>query len=63
MGWMVGGSWGVACLFPIVLAPVAERYGVDTILMLSPVGYVIAVVAAIWIMTGIKAVDTRRLPA
>jgi MFS family permease len=59
MAFMVGGSWGIACLFPIFLAPMAERFGFDRVLLLSPAGYVLACVTAVLIMLKIRAFDTR----
>ncbi len=59
MALMVGGTWGIASLFPVVIAPVAGHYGARTILLWSPAGYALACVAAIYIMLRIKAIDTR----
>lgn len=60
MALIVGGSWGIACLFPIILAPAAQRFGVDIIMLLSPIGYVLACFAVVFIMIKIKSVDSRK---
>ncbi len=59
MALMVGGTWGIASLFPMVLAPVAKHYGARTILSWSPAGYALACVVCLCIMLRIRATDTR----
>ena len=59
MALMVGGTWGIASLFPVVLAPVAKHYGARMILLWSPAGYALACVVCLCIMLRIRATDTR----
>ena len=61
MALMVGGTWGIASLFPVFLAPVAEHYGAETILLWGPAGYIAACVVCLCIMLQIRATDTRVL--
>ena len=61
MALIVGGSWGIACLFPILLAPVAEQFGVDVVMLFSPAGYVLSCVMAVWIMGKVGGVDSHAI--
>jgi len=61
MGLMVGGTWGIASLFPMALAPVAKHYGVGTILLWSPAGYAAACLVCLHIMLRFRTTDTREL--
>ncbi len=47
MGLMVGGIWLVACLLPMLLGPVANRFGTGPILFCVPVGYIISLALAL----------------
>ncbi|MBN1124077.1 MAG: MFS transporter [Sedimentisphaerales bacterium] len=47
MGLIVGGVWGIASVAIMVLAPLADRIGVDSVLKFSPIGYMLALVAGI----------------
>jgi MFS transporter, FSR family, fosmidomycin resistance protein len=42
MAYMVGGSWGVASIVLLLLSPIYERLGVQTILVLTPAGFVMS---------------------
>ncbi len=65
MALMVGGTWGIASLFPAILAQVEKHYDagtiLSTILLWSPAGYVAACVVCLCIMLRIRATDTRVL--
>lgn len=61
MALIVGGSWGIACLFPVILAPAAQRFGVDIIMLFSPIGYVLACFAVVYIMMKTRSVDSRKI--
>jgi MFS family permease len=50
MGVMVGGTWALAYVFFMALLPIAERFGSDVVLKLSPLGYLCSGVLAILVM-------------
>ncbi len=50
MGWIVGGTWLVAYLVFIPLAWLAEYIGTGIILALSPIGYLLSGVMALWLI-------------
>jgi FSR family fosmidomycin resistance protein-like MFS transporter len=42
MGFMVGGTWGLAYVIFMALLPAAEHFGVDVVLKFSPLGYLLS---------------------
>jgi FSR family fosmidomycin resistance protein-like MFS transporter len=55
MGLIMGGVWGLAALVLMALGPVAEHFGVRTVLDFAPLGYVLAGI------TGLAALGVERL--
>ncbi|AQT67300.1 Major Facilitator Superfamily protein [Anaerohalosphaera lusitana] len=55
MGLVVGGAWGLAAVPLQVLGPVAEEFGIQIVLWYTPIGYVIAGVAALMLAARGKA--------
>ena len=56
MGFIVGGTWLISSLFPMILAPVAERIGMQTILVCANIGYLLSAILGLYIhrKSGIK---------
>lgn len=54
MGFMVGGIWLVACLFPMLLGPVVEHFGTQPVLMGIPVVFAASCALAAWTAYKIK---------
>jgi MFS transporter, FSR family, fosmidomycin resistance protein len=50
MGYLVGGTWGVASLILMALGPIAERYSLAAILNLSWLGYFLTAMIGFIIM-------------
>jgi FSR family fosmidomycin resistance protein-like MFS transporter len=50
MAFIVGGTWGVAAVVFMALAPVAERYGTGLVLKLTPAGYLASGFIALCVM-------------
>jgi len=46
MAFIVGGNWGIANVFFLLFAPVAERLGTGFVLRLMPLGYVLSTLLA-----------------
>lgn len=44
MGFVIGGAWGVASLILWMMAPLAERVGIEPILLATPMFYLLAAV-------------------
>jgi MFS transporter, FSR family, fosmidomycin resistance protein len=42
MGFIVGGAWGIASVVLLLLSPIAERFGVQTVLVFTPVGFAVS---------------------
>jgi MFS transporter, FSR family, fosmidomycin resistance protein len=59
MGWIVGGTWLLAYLAFIPLAWLAEHIGTGIILALTPVGYVVSGILAIWLIVKYPNGGTR----
>ena len=59
MGWVVGGTWLLANIIFVPLAPVAERFGAEVVLYYAPLGYLLSG------LLGISATNsmTTRSPA
>ena len=50
MGFMVGGTWALAYIVFMALLPAAEHFGSDTILRLTPLGYLLSGLFGIFLM-------------
>lgn len=50
MGFMVGGTWGLAYVIFMALLPAAERFGSDVILKFSPFGYLFSGIFGIYLI-------------
>ena len=50
MGFIVGGTWGIASVVLIVLGPVADRFGAAAILKYTFIGYLLSGVIGLVIM-------------
>ena len=50
MGLALGGSWGIACVITLAMAPLAERIGIAPILNLGWIGFLISLIIAIILM-------------
>ncbi len=50
MGFMVGGTWAFAYVIFMVMLPAAERFGSDTILKWSPLGYFCSGLFGLYVM-------------
>ena len=50
MAFVVGGTWGIAMVVFLVLAPVADRVGAGPILMLTPAGYLVSGLLALHLL-------------
>lgn len=50
MGFMVGGTWAFAYVVFMVMLPAAERFGSDTILKWSPLGYFCSGLFGLYVM-------------
>ncbi len=50
MGWIVGGTWFLAYLVFLPLAWLAEYIGTGIILALTPVGYLVSGILALWLI-------------
>ena len=49
MGFIVGGTWLISSVFPMILAPVAERIGMQTILVCANIGYLLSAILGLYI--------------
>jgi len=49
MGLIVGGTWLISSVFPMILAPVAERIGMQTILVCAGIGYLLSAILGLYI--------------
>ncbi|MBE0537134.1 MAG: hypothetical protein IH624_15845 [Phycisphaerae bacterium] len=64
MGLMVGGTWGIASLFPMFLAPAADTFGKHAILLWSWIGYALAVAAGGYLLLSMRRpADVKELHA
>lgn len=50
MGIMVGGTWAVANTIFLALTPVAEHFGIRTLLEFVPLGYLLSAVFGLWLI-------------
>jgi FSR family fosmidomycin resistance protein-like MFS transporter len=63
MGFMLGGTWGLAYLVFMALLPVAEHFGSDVVLKFSPLGYLLSGVLALRIMLKVQHPEPVELTA
>ncbi len=50
MAFVVGGTWGIAQIAFLVLAPVADWIGTGPVLRLTPAGYLVSAGCAFWVL-------------
>ncbi len=50
MAFIVGGNWGIASVVLIALSRVAERFGTGLVLKLTPLGYLLSALLALWMV-------------
>jgi FSR family fosmidomycin resistance protein-like MFS transporter len=55
MGFMVGGTWALAYIVFMALLPAAEHFGSDTILRLTPLGYLLSGLFGVFLMLKTQA--------
>ncbi len=58
MGFIVGGTWALAYVVFMALLPVAERFGSNVVLTLSPLGYLLSGISGLVVM--LKARNSAR---
>lgn len=51
MGFIVGGTWGLATLIFLALVPVAEHFGTESVLKFMPLGYLFSGAFGLYIMS------------
>lgn len=57
MGFIVGGAWGVASIILLMLAPVADRYGTDLVLVSVPMFYVVSAIIGVSVLMTTKRIE------
>lgn len=62
MGFMVGGTWGLAYVVFIPLLRVAEHFGPDVVLKFSPLGYLLSGVFGLYVMLKARGQALTNLP-
>jgi len=62
MGFMVGGTWGLAYVVFIPLLRIAERFGSDVVLKFSPLGYLLSGVFGLYIMLKARSAAFTNIP-
>ncbi len=50
MAFVVGGTWGIATVIFLILAPVADRVGAGPVLKLTPAGYLVSGLLALHLL-------------
>jgi MFS family permease len=50
MALIVGGTWGIATIAVMILAPVADWVGTGPVLKLTPAGYILSALCAYWVL-------------
>jgi hypothetical protein len=50
MAFTLGGTWGIAILILLVLAPVADWVGMRPVLRLTPAGYMLSGLFAFYVL-------------
>jgi hypothetical protein len=63
MGFMVGGTWGLAYVVFMALLPAAEHFGSDVVLKFSPLGYLLSGVFGLYIMLKTQRQEPAKLAA
>jgi FSR family fosmidomycin resistance protein-like MFS transporter len=63
MGFMVGGTWGLAYVVFMALLPVAEHFGSDVVLKFSPLGYLLSGIFGLHIMLKARRSAPAKLAA
>jgi FSR family fosmidomycin resistance protein-like MFS transporter len=63
MGFMVGGTWGLAYVVFMALLPAAEHFGSDIVLKFSPVGYLLSGILGLRIMLKVRRLAPAKLAA
>jgi FSR family fosmidomycin resistance protein-like MFS transporter len=63
MGFMVGGTWGLAYVVFMALLPAAERFGADVVLKFSPLGYLLSGAFGLYIMLKTQRPKPAKLTA
>jgi FSR family fosmidomycin resistance protein-like MFS transporter len=61
MGFMVGGTWGLAYVVFMALLPAAERFGSDVVLKFSPLGYLLSGVFGLYIMLKARRLEPVKI--
>lgn len=59
MGFMVGGTWAIAYVVFMFLLPVAEHFGSDVVLKLSPIGYLLSGAFGLYVMLRAKRINLQ----
>ena len=60
MGLIVGGTWLISSVFPMIMAPIAERIGMQTILVCANIGYLLSAVLGLYIHRKMTITADRR---
>lgn len=63
MGFMVGGTWGLAYVVFMALLPVAEHFGSDVVLKFSPLGYLLSGVFGLYVMFKAQRQESTKITA
>jgi FSR family fosmidomycin resistance protein-like MFS transporter len=63
MGFMVGGTWGLAYVVFMALLPAAEHFGSDVVLKFSPLGYLLSGIFGLHIMLKARRSAPAKLTA
>ena len=50
MALIVGGTWGIATIAVMILAPVADWVGTGPVLKVTPAGYILSGLCAFWVL-------------
>ncbi|MGE5294554.1 MAG: MFS transporter [Solirubrobacterales bacterium] len=50
MALIVGGTWGIAMIVFLMLAPIADRVGTGPVLWLTPAGYLMSGLLGLWML-------------
>ena len=61
MGFMVGGTWGLANIVFLALLPAIEYLGADFIMKFTPLGYVLSAVFGLFIMFRVRRPASAKL--
>jgi len=50
MAFIVGGTWGIATIVLMIVAPLADWVGIGLVLKITPAGYVLSGLCAFWVL-------------